>query len=88
MYATGGNAEVARLVGIDTDRYKIGAFILVGALAAVAGMFVMADLASGTTSIGSGWELSVIAGVVVGGQLFRRRRHARGAPGRHPLYSP
>jgi ribose transport system permease protein len=28
---------------------------------------VMADLASGTTSIGSGWELTVIAGVVVGG---------------------
>ncbi len=34
---------------------------------AIAGMFVMADLASGTTSIGSGWELTVIAGVVVGG---------------------
>ncbi len=30
-------------------------------------MFVMADLASATTSIGSGWELVVIAGVVVGG---------------------
>ncbi|MCX5514260.1 ABC transporter permease [Kaistia algarum] len=67
MYATGGNPEVARLVGIDTARYKIGAFIVVGMLAAVAGMFVMADLASGTTSIGSGWELTVIAGVVVGG---------------------
>ncbi|MBA3325827.1 MAG: ABC transporter permease [Rhodobacteraceae bacterium] len=67
MYATGGNPEVARLVGIDTDRYKIGAFVTIGALAAVAGMFVMSDLASGTTSIGSGWELAVIAGVVVGG---------------------
>jgi ribose transport system permease protein len=67
MYATGGNPEVARLVGIDTDRYKIGAFVTIGALAAIAGMFVMADLASGTTSIGSGWELAVIAGVVVGG---------------------
>jgi len=67
MYATGGSREVARLVGINTDFYKIGAFMLVGALAAIAGMFVMADLASGTTSIGSGWELTVIAGVVVGG---------------------
>ena len=67
MYATGGNPEVARLVGINTSLYKIGAFIVVGALAAIAGMFVMADLASGTTSIGSGWELTVIAGVVVGG---------------------
>jgi ribose/xylose/arabinose/galactoside ABC-type transport system permease subunit len=67
MYATGGNPEVARLVGINTARYKIGAFIAIGSLAAIAGMFVMADLESGTTSIGSGWELAVIAGVVVGG---------------------
>lgn len=66
-YAVGGNVEVARLVGINTARYKIGAFMVVGMLASMAGMFVMADLASGTTSIGSGWELSVIAGVVVGG---------------------
>ncbi|CDX32853.1 Inner-membrane translocator [Mesorhizobium plurifarium] len=67
IYATGGNQEVARLVGINTSAYKIGAFIVVGALSAIAGMFVMADLGSGGTSIGSGWELTVIAGVVVGG---------------------
>ena len=67
LYATGGNPEVARLVGIDTGVYKIGAFVFIGAMAAIAGMFVMADLGSGTTSIGSGWELAVIAGVVVGG---------------------
>jgi len=67
LYATGGNGEVARLVGINTTAYKIGAFMTVGACAAIAGMFVMADLQSGTTSIGSGWELVVIAGVVVGG---------------------
>jgi len=67
LYATGGNPEVARLVGINTVYYKIGAFMTIGALAAIAGMFVMADLHSGTTSIGVGWELVVIAGVVVGG---------------------
>jgi ribose transport system permease protein len=67
MYATGGNQEVARLVGINVGLYKIAAFVLIGVLAGIAGMFVMADLASGTTSIGSGWELAVIAGVVVGG---------------------
>jgi ribose transport system permease protein len=67
LYATGGNKEVARLVGINTATYKIGAFTLVGALSGIAGMFVMADLGSATTSIGSGWELVVIAGVVVGG---------------------
>ncbi len=67
VYATGGNKEVARLVGIDTDRYKMVCFTLVGTLSALAGMLVMASLASATTSIGQGWELTVIAGVVVGG---------------------
>ncbi len=42
-------------------------FTLVGTLSALAGMLVMASLASATTSIGQGWELTVIAGVVVGG---------------------
>ena len=67
VYATGGNKEVARLVGINTDRYKMVGFVLVGTLSALAGMLVMASLASATTSIGQGWELTVIAGVVVGG---------------------
>ena len=66
-YATGGNKEVAQLVGINTNRYKMACFVLVGTLAGLAGMLVMASLASATTSIGQGWELTVIAGVVVGG---------------------
>jgi ribose transport system permease protein len=67
LFATGGNEEVARLVGIDTRRYKVVCFMIVGALSAVAGMLVLADGASGTPSIGTGWELTVIAGVVIGG---------------------
>jgi ribose transport system permease protein len=67
LYATGGNPDVARLVGIDTGRYKIFCFMIVGALASIAGMLVMGQLGSGSTTIGQGWELIVIAGVVVGG---------------------
>jgi len=67
LFATGGNEEVARLVGIDTGRYKVVCFMVVGMLASVAGMLVLADGASGTPSIGDGWELTVIAGVVIGG---------------------
>ncbi|HWJ75509.1 MAG TPA: ABC transporter permease [Kaistia sp.] len=67
LYATGGNVEVARLVGINASLYKICAFVFVSVMASISGMFVMADLASGITSIGTGWELTVIAGVVVGG---------------------
>jgi len=67
LYATGGNREIARLVGINTDTYKIVSFVITGTLAAVAGMLVMGSLGSATTSVGQGWELAVIAGVVVGG---------------------
>lgn len=67
LYATGGNRDVARLVGINTGLYKVMCFVIVGALAGVAGMFVMGSLASGSPTIGTGWELVVIAGVVVGG---------------------
>jgi len=67
LYATGGNKEIARLVGINTDLYKIACFAITGMLAALAGLLVMASLASGSTTIGQGWELIVIAGVVVGG---------------------
>jgi ribose transport system permease protein len=67
LYATGGNKEIARLVGINTNAYKIAAFMLTATLAALAGMLVMGSLGSATTSIGSGWELLVIAGVVIGG---------------------
>lgn len=67
MYAVGGNPMVARLAGVRVERYKIGAFMLSGTLAAAGGLFLMGNLGSGTTSIGQGWELLVIAGVVVGG---------------------
>lgn len=67
LYATGGNREVAELVGINTERYRLSCFMLTGGLAGLAGLMVMATLNSGSTSIGQGWELSVIAGVVVGG---------------------
>jgi ribose transport system permease protein len=66
-YAVGGNAEVARVAGISVGRVKTAAFLLTGALAAVAGILIMASVASADSQIGSGYELTVIAGVVVGG---------------------
>lgn len=65
--ATGGNKEVARIAGIDTDAMKIACYALTGALAAVAGILTMARLNVGQPEIGQGWELDVIASVVIGG---------------------
>jgi ribose transport system permease protein len=66
-YATGGNARTSRFAGIDTDRVKIAAFVLTGALAAFAGVLLTSRLGRADASIGLGWELIVLAAAVVGG---------------------
>src|SRR5579863_1019487 len=40
IYAVGGNAVAARLAGIPLNRYVIGVYILVGAVAALAGVLL------------------------------------------------
>lgn len=67
LYVIGGNAEVAKIVGINVRKYQLWCFVLAGTLSALAGMLVMASLSAGAPSIGNGWELTVIAGTVVGG---------------------
>jgi ribose transport system permease protein len=67
LYVIGGNSEVAKIVGINVARYQLWCFVLAGTLSALAGMLVMASLSAGAPSIGTGWELTVIAGTVVGG---------------------
>lgn len=67
IYATGGNAEVARIAGINTRLVKLSCFIITGVLSAVAGILVMAQFAVAQPETGKGWELFVIAGVVMGG---------------------
>lgn len=67
IYATGGNPEVARLAGINTNRVKISCYVLTGTLAALAGFLQTAQFNVGQPEMGSGAELEVIAGVVIGG---------------------
>jgi len=67
LCATGGNREAARISGINTSRIKITGYVLTGMLAALGGMLLMARINVGQAEIGVGWELDVIAGVVVGG---------------------
>jgi ribose transport system permease protein len=67
LYVIGGNTEVAKIVGINVRKYHMACFIFAGGLAALSGELVMCSLAAGDASIGGGWELTVIAGTVVGG---------------------
>jgi ribose transport system permease protein len=67
LYAVGGNAEVARLAGISPARIQTSAFVLTGMCAALGGMLLMARVVTGSPTTGLGWEMNVIAGVVIGG---------------------
>ena len=68
IFAVGGSAKAARVAGIDVSRVKISAFIVMGALAAFAGILSLAFLPSGQAGrTGLGLELDVIAATIVGG---------------------
>ncbi|MFT5087967.1 MAG: ribose/xylose/arabinose/galactoside ABC-type transport system permease subunit [Candidatus Latescibacterota bacterium] len=67
IYAVGGNAEAARLSGIDVARIKMSVMAIVAFLAALAGIMQSAEIMSGTASMARGWELDVIAAVIIGG---------------------
>ena len=65
--ATGGNPEAARIAGVKTLRIKTLLFVTSGILAGLSGMFTIIHFGSSTITTGTGWELSAVAAVVVGG---------------------
>ncbi len=67
LYATGGNAIAARIAGINVDHLKILTFMMNSMLAAVAGIILVSKMNSGQPNAGAGFELTVIAGVILGG---------------------
>jgi len=67
LYAIGSNPEAARLAGIPKGRRVFFAFAASGAIAGVAGVLYAARYGTIDSTAGSGYELQVIAAVVVGG---------------------
>ena len=63
-----------RRAGVDTRRVTLLVYVLSGGLAALAGVVLAARLGSGSSNAGQGFELDVIAAVVLGGtSLFGGR---------------
>lgn len=67
VYLSGGNEEAARLSGINTKWTITGTYVFSGVFAAIAGVLMAARLGSGQPSVGSGFEMDVIAATVLGG---------------------
>ena len=70
VLAIGGNEEASRLMGLSVDNIKILVYTISGGLAGLAGVILAAQFGAGQPTEGSGWELSAIASVVVGGTLL------------------
>ena len=66
-YYIGGNFKAAKLSGINADRMTIINYIIMGTLAAVAGIILTSRLGSASTTAGAGMELKVITAVIIGG---------------------
>jgi ribose transport system permease protein len=66
-YAIGSNVEAARYAGVPIRRYLVLIYVFGGALTGLAGMIEFSRLMTGQPTAGQGYELSVIAAVVIGG---------------------
>lgn len=70
----GANREAVRRAGVNVRRVILSVYVISGAAAALAGIIIAARLGSGSSNAGVGFELDVIAAVVLGGtSLFGGR---------------
>ena len=67
VYATGGNAEAARLAGVRTRQVVVAVFALSGLAAGLAGVVAASRTISATPSDDFSFVFGVIAAIVVGG---------------------
>jgi simple sugar transport system permease protein len=67
IQASGGNPNAARARGVNVDRTKVALFILSALLSAFAGIISSIRTSAANPNSGTGYELEVIAMVVIGG---------------------
>lgn len=66
-YAIGGNEETVKLSGINANLYKTIVFMISGITSAISALILTSRLNSAEPVAGQGYELDVIAAVVIGG---------------------
>ena len=67
VYAVGGNPEAARLSGLNVNRILASVYVISGFFCGLASFVLAARLNSAEAVAGTGYELTVIASVVIGG---------------------
>ena len=67
IYAVGGNPEAARLSGLNTTGLIMSVYVITGFLAGLCGFLLTSRLGAAEVVAAQGYELVVIAAVVIGG---------------------
>jgi ribose transport system permease protein len=67
IYALGGNEQATRLSGIDVSRVRLLVYTICGFLTGLGGILMTAKLGVAAPTAAWGYELDVIAAVVIGG---------------------
>lgn len=67
VYAMGNNTTASRFSGVRTDHIRLAIFTLNGLFSALASVFLLSKMGSARPSIAQGYELDIIAMVVLGG---------------------
>jgi len=67
VYAVGGNPEAARLSGLNVKKILLSVYVIVGFFAGLGGFVLSSRLGASEAVAGTGYELTVIASVVIGG---------------------
>jgi ribose/xylose/arabinose/galactoside ABC-type transport system permease subunit len=67
MIMVGSNAQAATAAGVNTAKAVTVAYVLAGAFSAVSGVLLAARYGSGDMELGTGYDYTAIAAVLVGG---------------------
>ena len=67
LYAIGGNAESARLSGLNVAKYKVSVFIILHLTAVLGGILVSSQLMNGSHNYGADMLFTVLICVIIGG---------------------
>jgi rhamnose transport system permease protein len=67
LYAIGSNETAARFSGLPVDRIKLAVYTLSGLMAGVSAFVLVSRVTTTRSDMGMGYELDVIAAVVLGG---------------------
>lgn len=70
VYAVGGNASGAVMMGLPVARARTSVYVVSGLLASVAGVLLASRIGSGQPTAGDTYDLTAIAAVIIGGTLL------------------